>query len=237
MRWMIGIVPLTPLALAACGSAGAAADGIDGSRTFAVGAFDGVRASGADSVHIVRGPVVSVVASGPAKVLDRLDIAVQGTTLNVARKPGGWFDWSPRGATITVTAPSLSAVELAGSGNVDVDQADGPEFQGKVEGSGRLKLAKSSAASLKLSIDGSGGIAARGTAQAASLAVSGSGSIDAKGLDAQTVAITLDGSGGADAVAHRSAALTVAGSGSATVRGTDTCTINKSGSGDARCFK
>lgn len=232
MRFLIVLIPLT---LAACGSA--TASGADTSRSFPVGNFDAVRASGSDTVHIVRGPNASVVASGPQDVIDHLAVSVSGSTLNLSRKSSGWFSWNTHGATITVTTPSIRGVELAGSGDVDVDLVDGGSFEGRVGGAGKLRLPNVTSRSTKLDLSGSGDISANGKSDTVALSVGGSGNIDAKGLDSQTADVSIRGSGNVTATAHRSAALGISGSGNITVQGTDICTISKSGSGEARCHK
>ena len=230
-------VVLIPMALTACGSAGAVSSSADTSRSFPVGNFDAVRGAGSDTVRIVRGPNPSVVASGPADVIDRLDVTTSGTTLNLSRRSRAWFGWSNHGATITVTMPTIRSAELAGSGNLDVDLIDGGSFEGRVTGSGAMKLANVLTASTKLEIGGSGDIDASGRTQTLALSVTGSGAISAKGLESQTADVSVRGSGDVTATALRSAAIAMTGSGNATVHGTDTCTISKSGSGEARCRK
>lgn len=234
---MRSLIVLVPLALTACGSASATASGGDASRSFPVGSFDSVHAAGSDTVHIVRGPNTSVVASGPAEVIDQLDVAVSGRALNLSRKSRTWFGWSTHGATITVTMPTIRSAQLSGSGDVDVDLIDGGGFEGRVAGSGRLKLASIVSSAARLDITGSGGINAGGKTEKVALSVGGSGNIDAKGLESQTADVAIRGSGDVTATARRSAALSISGSGNATVYGTDTCTISKSGSGEARCHK
>lgn len=233
MRFLIVLVPLV---LAACGSAGATAGGADISRSFPVGSFDSLRAAGSDTVRVVRGPNPGVVASGPAEVLDRLDVSVSGTTLVLSRKRS-WIGWSTHGATITVTTPGIRSAELAGSGDVDVDLVDGANFEGRLAGSGKLRLLSVLSGSTKLDLAGSGDISASGKSESLALAIAGSGNIDAKGLESQTADVAVRGSGNVTATAQRSAAVNLSGSGNATVYGTETCTISKSGSGEARCRK
>jgi hypothetical protein len=85
MRAVLSLVPLATLA--ACSPSASAAG--DASRTFAVSSFDAVRLAGSDNVHVVHGPMFSVLARGPANILDRLDIRTEGNTLMVSRKSNG----------------------------------------------------------------------------------------------------------------------------------------------------
>ena len=224
------------VATGGCSAAGAVGGGPDGSRSFAVGSFDSVNAHGSDTVRVVRGSTASVVATGPSAVLDRLDISTSGSVLNISRKSSmGWGGWSGRGATITVTVPSLRAIDLSGSGEASVDVADGPAFEGHVSGSGSLSLPNVRAASVKLGVRGSGDLTAGGKVDVLALEVGGSGNAEIAGLESQTATISVHGSGNAQATARKSATIDVAGSGDVEVKGTNACTISKSGSGDASC--
>jgi hypothetical protein len=206
------------------------------SRTFAASGFDKVRVSGSDNVKIVRGSDTGVSARGPAKILDRLDIRTEGTQLIIARKPVMGMSWSDADdVVITVTMPIIRAAEVAGSSDVDLDRADGSEFEATISGSGSLRLASVEAGSTKLRLSGSGSIDARGKTGALSADVSGSGDLSAKELRADTATIAVRGSGNVDAYARTSAALSVSGSGDITVAGTRQCAITKRGSGEARC--
>lgn len=224
-------------ALTACGSISGAATGGHGTRSFALSGFDAVRLSGSDDVRVVRGTSFSIVATGPNEVLDRLDIKTEGKTLVVTRKRNGSWGWSrdSEGATVTVTMPSIRAAQVAGSGDMSVDRADGPAFKGGVNGSGNLDLPSVNAAAVELDVTGSGDLRAKGRARTAALSVTGSGDLDAAGLTADIAKVAIQGSGDINANARQSASINIAGSGDATVSGTRNCTISKAGSGEANC--
>lgn len=228
---------LSAAALTACGSISGAATGGHGTRSFELTGFDAVRLSGSDDVRVVRGATFSIVATGPNDVLDRLDIRTEGKTLVVTRKRNSGWGWSSEreGATVTVTMPMIRAAQVAGSGDMRVDRADGAVFKGGVNGSGTLDLPSISAASVELDVTGSGDLVAKGEAKTIALSVTGSGDLDASGLSADTARVAIQGSGDISANARQSAAVNIAGSGDATIRGTRNCTINKAGSGEANC--
>jgi Putative auto-transporter adhesin, head GIN domain len=239
MRHALIALPL--LALAACGAANSESRdrGPDGTRSFAVGAFDAVSLEGSDDVHIVRGAAMSVVANGTPAVLDKLDIRVEGSTLKVGRKRSNWsMSWqSDRGATITVTVPAITAAAVAGSGDMSVDTVNGDAFTAAVAGSGALRLASVAVKRAKLSVAGSGDLMAIGTADDSSLSTAGSGDIDAIRLASRRITASAVGSGNIQASASESATISIAGSGDVAVRGTEKCVISKIGSGDASCSR
>jgi hypothetical protein len=222
--------------LAAYGSHAQAAN--DGPRNFPVSEFRSVELAGSDDVHVVRGNRVSVTATGPSEVLDRLDIHVEGNSLKISRKRTGWsMGWgSGRGAVITVTTPGISAAKLAGSGNLTVDHVAGAAFKGDVAGSGKMLLGDVRVPSLTLSLAGSGDLSAAGVARYAELSIGGSGHIAAANLVSQVAKISLSGSGNAQVGARERATISIAGSGNVTVKGTTNCQISKVGSGGARCL-
>ena len=234
---MRNVLALAALAgVVGCGMAnGAGRDGGPmGQRSFSVGAFQTVALGGSDTVRVVRGPAVSVTATGPQAVLDQLDIRVDGDTLKIGRK-GSWHWGYSKGAVITVTTPGIRGAAIGGSGDMSVDRIDGDRFEGSVGGSGSLDVAAAAVRAAEISVGGSGNIRIAGTSESAKLSVGGSGSIDAGKLLSQRAELAIGGSGDIRAAATQSAAMSVAGSGSAFVKGTDRCTISKTGSGQATC--
>ncbi len=235
------LMTLSFLALAACGAANSESReaGPSGSRNYAVGAFTAVSLEGSDNVRIVPGAAVAVSATGSQRVLDALDIRVEGNTLKIDRKrsSGGWSWRNDRSAVITVTTPTLSAVAVGGSGDMTVDRAEGEAFSAAASGSGDLELKSVTVKRAQLSASGSANIEIAGRAVDASMNADGSGNIEARALSTQRVTITVEGSGDVSATATEGATLAVGGSGNADVTGTDRCTITKNGSGEARCTR
>jgi hypothetical protein len=231
------LVPL--VALAACGSSSHAASedaGPAGSRNFPLAGFDKVSLRGSDDVKVVPGETFSVIARGPEKVLDLLEIEVDGDTLKVGRKSRSSWAWShDKGATITVTMPAIRAASVAGSGDMSVDQAVGPEFKASVAGSGNLRVAKVEAESVEANVAGSGDLEIAGTAKTIDASGAGSGNLSAKNLIAETAKVSIAGSGNATIHAATSASVSLVGSGDVDVSGTDKCSVSKIGSGEVRC--
>jgi Putative auto-transporter adhesin, head GIN domain len=235
------LITLPFLALAACGAANSESrdTGQNGTRSFAVGAFDAVSLEGSDNVRVVRGDTISVTATGPQAVLDLLNIRVERNTLKIDRKSGrsNWLRGDYRGATITVTMPVITAAGVAGSGDMTVDRADGNAFAAAVEGSGNLKVASVTVKRAQLAAEGSGNLTIAGSTGELSMAAEGSGNIEARGLVSQRATVAVEGSGGINATVRERATIAVEGSGNVDVTGTDNCTIIKEGSGTARCSR
>lgn len=227
------------LVLAAC-SAGAQpnrvqASGEQGQRSFEVGAFHGVALQGAHNVVVTVGGAPSVRAEGDTAALDGLDIRVENGSLKVGTRR----DWSwsgPRGAvTVYVTAPSLDAASIGGSGDLRIDRVEAQSFSASIAGSGDMEIAALQAREADFSIAGSGDLRASGAAEQASLSIAGSGSLALEGLQTRRAEVSIMGSGDVSLRATETVGGSVMGSGSVTVQGGARCSVSKMGSGDIRC--
>lgn len=201
----------------------------------ALSGFTGIEVTGPDNVIVTRGDF-SVTADGDAKILDRLDIRVKGDTLEIGRRKRFGVSWSDdRGATIRVSMPTIRNVEATGSGNVDVDRADGESFTADLTGSGNIKVAAAKLRSLKAQITGSGDLAVAGAAEAVDVSVTGSGDFSGNALKAGRGEVSILGSGNAGFASDGPVDISILGSGDVTVKGKAQCKQSIMGSGEARC--
>lgn len=239
---MIKAIAMAVVASAALGACGSEARGEEGGpaveRNYAVGNFERIELAGAYDVTVRTGAAPGVQARGAEKSLERLVVEVEGDRLKIypRRRQGLNFNWgSPGKVTLTVTVPELSAVELAGSGDVRIDRVTGDSFEGGVAGSGNLSIGQIAVARLKMGIAGSGHAEARGRAQQAQYEIAGSGGIDARNIHAESAAVSIAGSGDVTAHATRTAKVDIAGSGDVEISGGAKCTVSRAGSGEVRC--
>jgi hypothetical protein len=206
-------------------------------RSYPVGAFNKVSASGSEDVVITTGKAVSVVASGPKERLDRLDIRVEGDVLRIGQKKGdwGWNNWKSDSVVIRVTVPELHGVRTAGSGDITADSGGGPAFQVSSSGSGDAKVSRINSPAVTISTAGSGDVVASGQCTTATISVSGSSNIEAAGLKCTDADIKISGSGDVKLNASRNANVRISGSGDVVVTGGARCQSKTSGSGDVTC--
>lgn len=234
---------LTAAPLAACsvdgddGGPGASAAGTGTARTFAVAGFTGVALRGSDDVDVRVGPAFSVRAEGPSAELDKLKIERVGDTLRVGRKPNSGFSWGGqhRSVKVFVTMPRIAAAQIAGSGNLAIDRVTGGDFDGDSAGSGNLSIALLTVPHAKLSIAGSGDIAAKGAVDRLTVDVAGSGNVAANGLKARGATVSVAGSGNVRAEVVGSAAVSIVGSGDVDLGRGAKCATTKIGSGEVHC--
>jgi hypothetical protein len=151
------------------------------SRTYQVGAFDKIAVAGPYEVNVVSGGQGAITAKGGSSLLDETDVVVEGDTLKIMPKKhkGIRFNWTHGKAVFNVNAAALHGASIAGSGGINVDRVAG-DFEGDVAGSGDLKVNGIAGGSVKLSIAGSGNVAAHAT-ESADVSIMGSGDVEVTG--------------------------------------------------------
>lgn len=209
-------------------------------RNYQVGGFERIEVAGHYDVEVHTGAAPSVHAKGPEKDLERLVIEVKGDRLLIhPRGQHGMFHFGGRRhgkTTISVTVPQLRGADVAGSGDMRIDNVLGDRFAGNIAGSGGLLLDNVEVKALDFSIAGSGSVQGKkGRAQNVSLNIAGSGDIDTKGVASETASVSIAGSGSVAAQASGTASVSLMGSGDVDLTGGAKCSISKHGSGDVRC--
>lgn len=225
--------------LAACGngdeeSAGVAGTGSGDARSFAVADFTQVTLRGPDDVDVRVGSAYSVRATGPEAMLARLRIERVGDTLRIGRQRG--VSWNKGGnVRINVTMPRIAGAEIAGSGDMTVDRAEGPRFDGAIAGSGDLTVVALQTGEAKLSIAGSGSVKAGGRTDRLGVDIAGAGDVEAGGLTAADATVSIAGSGNVRATVNGAAKVSIVGSGDVDLGSGARCQVSKMGSGTVRC--
>lgn len=238
MRWaMLLMVPLAACSSAHGESGGIAAQGSGTQRSYAAANFSQIELRGPDTMQVHSGAGFSVRAQGPADVLDRLVVRVDGDKLIVERRHDAGFHWSSgkNDATVFVTLPRLTGAAVAGSGDMTVDRVAGGDFAAANAGSGTLKIGAMQGGEAEFSVAGSGTIAAQGTVNALKATIAGSGDIDAAGLTTPAANVSMVGSGAMHARVNGQAQVSMMGSGDVDLGPGAKCQVNKMGSGSVRC--
>jgi hypothetical protein len=198
-------------------------------------AFTEVDVSGPDNVVFVTGDSFSIKADGSAEAIKTLRFKMDGDAIEIGRSNGKWFGEAAKGVTITITAPKISSVALAGSGDFKADKMAGDKVNIDLAGSGNANIAEIAATSVEGNVAGSGDIKAAGKATKAEWSIAGSGNIDASAMTSEDVEASIAGSGDVRAAASKTADASIAGSGDVTITGGATCTKSIIGSGKVSC--
>jgi len=196
--------------------------------------FTAIDAVGPDDVVVIISDGFAVRAEGDPNAIEKLEIAVNDGRLKIGRK-SQWTGSSDRGATVRVTMPAIAAVTLTGSGDFDLDRAEGQALDLSLTGSGDMEIGAVKLRKLKADITGSGSIEIAGTADEGKLSLTGSGDIDGETLKLGKADASLMGSGDMGFASDGPVAINIMGPGNVTVKGKAQCRTSGIGPGEARC--
>jgi len=155
------------------------------------GRFSVVEVAGAANAVVRVGPKTRVVVRGDDNIVPLVRTEVSGGRLVISER-GSYTTELP--LTVTVSTPTLTALRLAGAGNVAVYGVGARTFDASLDGAGRFDL--------------------RGTAESLGLHLGGAGILDARNLVAQTVQADVSGTGTVHVTARRLLDARVSGAGS-----------------------
>ena len=206
-------------------------------RSYDLAGFDAVSLAGPHDVTVSVGQQASVRAEGPQHDLDRLEIRLDGSTLEIGTKEGrGWkMGRKSEKIRIHVTMPAIRAASIGGSGDMRIDTVSGDAFAASIGGSGDMEVGRLQVKKAGFSIAGSGNIRASGAADEADMSIAGSGDLGLDALQARRANISIVGSGDVRARATEAADVSIMGSGDVQLAGGAKCSVSKMGSGDVRC--
>ena len=185
-------------------------------QTRQVSGFNSIASAGSFIIHVKMGGTESLKLSAPKDMINDIETVVENNKLEIRFKQDR--DWSNYNRydgkiEIYITAKSLSALSVAGSGTIKVDGVlNSSDLKFSISGSGNITTTVKST-ELNATITGSGSINVDGSTENAHLVVTGSGRYDAKGLKAGAMAVTITGSGNAHVYADKTLAAHITGSG------------------------
>lgn len=202
-------------------------------------------------VEYIESDVVSVTVEAESNLLPHIETDINNGTLEIETKRGSGclrYTVQPK---ITITAPSVSEIVNAGSGDILAGNLTGDEVKVVSSGSGNIMTGDISCSSLNLMLSGSGevttgnadavrikaAVSGSGDLETAGFAgdvryiLSGSGRIDAGDLEAEDAEVTISGSGSVTATVTRSLNAVISGSGNIYLYGDPEVRLTRSGSG------
>ncbi len=205
-----GFAPVAAVALAVAGC-GLTDDGPRRSEARDVAGFTRIENRDSVDVRLRVGEPQRVRVRAGEQVIDDVRTEVRNGTLRVD------FDHDGVGGSdvvVEASVPDLRAVDVDGSGDVDVEGID--------------------ARALDVRADGSADVALAGSVARLTLDKDGSGDVDLADLAARTARVAAGGSGDTSVRADDRLAVTVDGSGDVSYHGDPALTQQVDGSGDLR---
>ncbi|WP_250446211.1 head GIN domain-containing protein [Actinotalea sp. C106] len=217
--------------LAGCGST--AAVGPRTTETREIAEVTAVELATSGDLTVEHGTSPSLTVTAGERVLPRLTSEVDDGVLRLGTERS--FGWRGPGAvSYHLVVTDLEAVELAGSGDITVDRADGETLAVSIQGSGAVRVDGVDVQGAAVSVAGSGDVVLGGRAAELQVSIEGSGAYEGEGLTSRDAAVSIAGSGDVDVEATRTLDVSIAGSGSVTHGGGARVTSDIQGSGDLR---
>lgn len=196
-----------------------------------VSGFDEIETNGSIDVFVKKGSTFSVRLRADADVIDAIETVVTGDRLTIGLARGRYGRIKVLEAYITL--PTLTELELNGSGSLDVDMMDGDSASLSLRGSGDIEIETIDVEDVSIELKGSGDIEAEGRCNMVDIELKGSGDIELDDLRCANAEVSISGSGDVEIYASKAFTGSVRGSGDINVYGNpDQTSSRASGSGD-----
>jgi hypothetical protein len=183
------------------------------------------------NLKVVIGDETALTISAPEPILDHLTSDSDHGVLTLGSVGGpllNAFD----SIRYTLTLPLIDALELVGSGDVDVDFAGAENVEIEIDGSGDIQAVGIDARGVRVDISGSGDATVSGAADDGEFTIVGSGDLDASELRVGAGAAKVSGSGDLSVHAVDSLVASISGSGEIRYEGSPRLSSDISGSGN-----
>lgn len=249
-RFLALLLPLAYLvSLQSCKPDAFCAKGKDAveTRTYDFESFNDIAFSLPGNLFITEDTAFSITATGPADLLDRIDITLTGAELSLSSQK---CIASGEGLEFHIQLPRLEQITQSGSGNVfGLNTFHSSSVEIGNSGSGFLDMGFSvndarivltgsgnmdislNANSLQADLQGSGDLTLKGSVLSQLISVPGSGSLFAYGIPCSTMEITVTGSGDSQVLVSSQLSATLSGSGDVYYKGNPIIISNITGSG------
>jgi Putative auto-transporter adhesin, head GIN domain len=242
MKSPLIFLPFAVLAVSACSlnvdaeDERLTSDGKTVSATAATtGSFTKIEAVGPDNIIFVTGDTFSIKAEGDADAVAKLRYAMDNGTIIIGREKGKWWGKDSQSVTVTITAPTLTAASLVGSGDFTADRMTGNSVSVELAGSGDANIRDVTGKSFKSELAGTGNVSVAGKVERAEFSVAGTGDIDATKLASVDAEVSIAGTGDVRLNATGTVDASIAGTGDINVTGGAKCKTSSIGSGKINC--
>lgn len=201
-----------------------------------VGEFTGIALRNSTTVLVSQGQTTSVQVKADDELLPLLETVVDNGRLEIRWRRGESVANRKNlsAVTVTVVMPQLTALSVAGSGDIEVSAFSTPKLGVSVAGSGSARLKNLATESLNVSVAGSGDVQGSGQAASLGISIAGSGDVDLSGLKADEVSVRIAGSGDAEVHANKALKVSIAGSGDVVYSGEAVVSRSVMGNGSVK---
>lgn len=182
--------------------------GNDITRTLDLKDFDKIEVAGVYELDVTVGPEFAITLSGREEELDRVEASVEDGVLVLDQGKREKHSLRRHGVTATISMPALSALDVAGVVDGEIDGIAGGDFAVDLSGVGDVDLS--------------------GECDALTARVSGVGDLNAEDLKCKTAKVSVSGVGDASVYASEAVEASISGMGEIDVYGSPP-SVEKSG--------
>jgi hypothetical protein len=195
-----------------------------------VSGFNRVSLSGSGTLVVTQGSSEGLTVEADEAVLEIIETRVVGNELKIGLKPGvSGFGTGPIYYYLTVD--DLNAINLSGSGDVEMESLETDFLEMLISGSGDVNLRNLKAEDLDLSLSGAGNFKLDGEVNKQTVDISGSGKYRASDLRSQTAMVRISGAGSVQVWVEEVLDVSISGSGKLEYYGTPVVNERISGAG------
>jgi hypothetical protein len=205
--------------------------GVKVEKQRALAAFTKLRIDGPFDVRLAQGGSDQATVTADDNIEPLVETAVENDTLVVRMKRDAGF--TTRAAPVVrVTARTLQAIAIHGSGDLSMDSFKGDSLGLTVIGSGDAAFGLVEVKELTVNISGSGDVRLAGRADQQSWSISGSGDVDARAVSGRSAKVNLSGSGDVSLGVTEQLDVQLSGSGDLSYAGRPQLRQSVTGSGE-----
>jgi hypothetical protein len=197
-----------------------------------VSGFDRISYSLSGDLEITQGNKEELIIIGDSEDIDKIITEVKDGKLKIYKKNNSSRIGDVK---VKVTVKDLSALSVAGSGNVEFkSDLKTEEFEMDLSGSGNISIPNITTEEIELNLAGSGNIRMGGEAEELELNIAGSGDVDCANLKTSETEVNIAGSGDAKVWATGELESNIVGSGNVYYKGNPLVDAETSGSGKTK---
>lgn len=253
MKKLIPAIILAMTTLAACSLFVDCVDGNGDVETEVRDASPFTAISNETSFHVtyIQGEEHTITVEAESNILPYIETKIRAGALEIGTIRGTRCLNYTSHPVITVTAPDISEIVNAGSGDflagslsgtnvrivnsgsgdITAGNLTGTEVSIVMSGSGKVMTDDIATTTLKATLSGSGDLTMTGEAASSRYVVSGSGSIFSRYLATDNATVTMSGSGSVYTTVHNKLDAVLSGSGNIYLQGDPEVTLTRTGSG------
>ncbi|MEL6406892.1 MAG: head GIN domain-containing protein [Chloroflexota bacterium] len=228
MKRTLTIVLLGTLILVLTACQGVRGNGNVTTESYNVSDFDSISLAGMGDLEITVGETESLTITTDENLLQYLEVAVEGSTLNI-RTQNGVTIAQVTELTYAVTVTDLEAIDLSGAGTIILSDLTTESLVVDISGAGEATLSDLDVDNLSIEISGAGEATLSGEADDFLVDISGAGSINAYNLETVTADVEISGAGEANVQVSESLTGDLSGAASINYRGNATVDVDTSG--------